>query len=281
MEGRDGAQDRRVLGTAAMGCAISSALLLAVVLWSTRTAAAAGMDAGGVDGGGGCGAVTAQGMCNGNTLSYCDSALGLQMYDCTTHYTATTRCIQIDQTLGNRCAEATGQPCVHNNGGGSPVQTLYCQGANAGCLEMNQDNVSCAVNIGPCTQGQVGMCLDMYKLMTQCNENQPYLVDCGGYGGACASGHCMHIPLGGYCDNQLFICDQDLRCFSNACVPTALPNPDASVADASADASIVDASGSGGKTNSGCSCVTPNTRPNGALIVVATVFVFARRKRVR
>jgi hypothetical protein len=244
-----------------------------------RLAIAQGMDAGPSDGGGPCGAVTTQGSCNGNVVTYCDTNLNqVVTYDCTMRYTATSRCVQIDPTLGYRCAEAAGNDCTFNDRGTSV--TLFCQGNAAGCLD-SSNHEKCAENIGPCTTAETGSCKGN-RLVFHCMENQPYLIDCASYMGTCAPQHCTNIPTGGPC-SATFSCAIGLQCVSGFCLPTQLPDAgeapaDTGVAlDGGAIATPDSGTGSSG-SKSGCSCAMSMRDPHSMrrsiaeLLVLGSVF---------
>src|SRR5437016_5276312 len=133
-----------------------SAAAIALWLMLPRAAMGQGTDAAVPDAGGGCGAVTPQGSCTGNVVTYCDINLNRVItIDCPMTYTPTTICTQIDPTVGFRCAEAVGQNCLFIDHG--TKITLHCQGMNAGCLEQS-NNARCTASIGPCMLPQIGTC---------------------------------------------------------------------------------------------------------------------------
>jgi hypothetical protein len=233
-------------------------------------------DAGAADGGA-CGAVTAQGSCNGNVVSYCDTNIGQAVtYDCTMRFSTSSRCIEIDPAFGFRCAEAVGSDCFIDDHG-TPL-TLFCQGQNAGCLE-KLSGVTCTENLGPCTPGQIGSCQGD-RLLQKCNADQPYFVDCASYGGTCSNRRCVDIPAGGLCDDQTLICADTSRCMKPVCIPLGHPDASEPALDAGADGGPtgVDGGASGpGDGKSGCSCsgniVPPPPRDRLAIMILLAAIV--------
>jgi hypothetical protein len=262
------------------------AIPLALLVFMPRIAVAqvdaSSQDTGAADAGGAggpCGSVTTQGSCSGNVVSFCDPQLHiLRSYDCTT-VTATSRCIQLDQTQDFRCAEMAGQSCL--SGQASNPTVLYCQGHSPGCLD-NLAHANCTENIGPCMIGAVGTC-NGNQLLLHCSEDQPYFVDCAAYSGTCSAADraCEGIMNLHPCNDQYLKCGTGLRCFMGACIPATFgtdagPAEDtgsSSGQDGGASGGGSDAAPSGGSSKSGCSCSTRRGADHaGWSVVMLTLF---------
>lgn len=171
-------------------------------------------DAGVVDAGVvGCGDVTAEGFCEADILTYCDvEADELVVVDCADAFPAReATCTDISVAYGSDCAVAVGEDCLLEDG-----TILFCQGTNPGCLD-NITGFACTTGLGPCTDADEGTC-DGDLLLSVCNVNQPFTVDCASYGGVCsdAQNACV-MDAGEFCDGVDFQCAAGLTCTDNTC----------------------------------------------------------------
>lgn len=246
----------------------------------------------------GCGAVTEQGFCTGDTLTYCDvDSSTVVVVDCATELGGMATCIEIDPVYGVDCAAAGGEECVVEDEEGN-LFTLFCQGTNAGCLDTVSTS-SCAPNIGPCVEADIGGC-DGTRLMLDCAINQPWLLDCAAVGATCdeTSSACVGVPEGGLCDDQTLVCAAGFVCNQNN--ECAVPTADAGVADsgandaagppdtgvrADAGVGLFDTGvssradgGGGSEEESGCGCDTTDLRPSALWLFVPALFALRLRR---
>lgn len=242
----------------------------------------------------GCGNVTPEGFCeNETTVVYCDTDTNSVISINCAGDVPTSRCIEINPTYGVDCAEAPGTACLAAGENGE-LFPLFCQGTMPGCLETQDDQV-CTENLGTCTADQVGSCTGD-RLLSECSEGQPYIVDCASYGAECESAACRGVDIGGYCDGIEFFCEADDLCVLNSCVPGQLPDsgvpaPDAGGGGGEEDAGIVtpgraDAGGGGNgggidEEDGGCGCTATDARSAGAGLAgaFALAMILALRKR--
>lgn len=179
-------------------------------------------DAGVPDGAGtepGCGDVTVQGFCAGDTLTYCDEGAEpgeaddeVVVVNCQTAYPEReTTCIEVTDAYGSDCAVELSGDCLLDDG-----TILFCQGADPGCLD-DRSGFTCTEGLGPCTSADEGRCFEE-RLLSVCVVNQPFVVDCPSYGGTCsgAEGACR-MPAGALCDGIDFICAAGLTCTNGTC----------------------------------------------------------------
>ena len=161
----------------------------------------------------GCGDVTAQGLCEGDVLTYCDEAADeLIIVDCSTAFTArAATCTEISEAFGSDCAVAVGEDCVLDDG-----TLLFCQGTSPGCFDTTA-GFACVEGLGSCVLEDEGTC-NGELLLAVCNVIQPFVVDCQSYGGTCSDvdDACL-MAAGAFCDGVDFKCRGGLTCSENTC----------------------------------------------------------------
>lgn len=137
--------------------------------------------------------------CDGTEVQWC-SDTGYQAVDC-----APSLCIEISADYGHDCAEAPGDVCVDENG------AYWCSGTEPGCVD-TPNGAFCEENTGGCTVDDESTCVDG-RYVWSCDEGQPALLDCNAYGGACVAGTgCNLLPVGSYCDDETYLCADNLEC---------------------------------------------------------------------
>lgn len=189
---------------------------LVVLLAPLGCPAPAPLDDGGViddAGAGECDGVTAEGFCEGDTLTYCDvDADEVITVDCADQLSPRdATCIEVNPTYGSDCAVAVGEDCLLDDG-----TILFCQGTDPGCLD-SVTGFACTEDLGPCTEAEEGTC-DGDLLLSVCVVDQPFVVDCASYGGACSEAEeaCV-MDAGELCDDVDFVCGPGLTCTDNEC----------------------------------------------------------------
>lgn len=177
----------------------------------------------------GCGTVTPEGECNGNTLLYCDTTATpneLVTFDCVSKIDPGAICQTISPEYGVDCALAPGTECVYADEN-DDLFFLFCQGAGAACVETATTSV-CSTGIAACTEDEIGACRGD-QAVVDCVEGQGWYLDCASLGGSCDTGSCVGIPEGGACGDGIecatgLVCDDAFTC-----APAA---PDAGTRDA-------------------------------------------------
>jgi MYXO-CTERM domain-containing protein len=255
------------------------ALLLSFI---PALASAQGMDAGtstGADGGppdaGGCGAVTLEGECQDNVVVYCDVELDeIVTVDCEVDYGPTAICQQISPEYGVWCALATGEQCIYEDAG--EFFTDFCQGTNAGCVETPEDG-TCMENVGSCTASDARTCRGQ-RLIYDCVETQPWVVDCEAFLGTCEDDHCS-VPASILCDDDVLVCEPGTTCGPLGLCEVVVQE-DAGVPDGGATPPDA-GTGSTGGGDEGCSCATSQQDRSSPylLVLVAAWFIVRRRGR--
>lgn len=257
--------------------ALSPAVALAEVGIPDVGDADAGPDSGPVDmgpapdgGGGPCDGLGPVPSCEGDTVAYCDEGQPVRA-DCTAAYPG-GRCRVVDSAFGAACAVPPGSGCLATGPGG--LEQLFCQGAGAGCVE-TQAGATCAEDVGACTGHTGDVCVGQ-RLKTGCLVNQPYLVDCPAFGGACEAGACVGLPSGALCDGATLRCGEGLLCGAlGVCERTA--SVDAGALDAAGPRDSGGGAGVGNEEDDGCTCLRASALPPFGLLLLAFAAVWAAR----
>lgn len=187
----------------------------------------------------GCGDVTAEGLCDGSVVTFCDvTADELITYDCADRATfpeETTQCTDVTDEWGVDCTVAPGGECAFFTDDGDFVWAPpLCRGTEPACLE-TAEAFECVENAGTCVEADIGTC-DGDTLVWSCAASQPFLIDCGSYGGTCSAAEeaCVELPAGAICDDALYQCAAGLDCQVGVCVEVG-GGDDAGVVDAGGD----------------------------------------------
>jgi hypothetical protein len=231
-------------------------------------------DAGPVDGGG-CGSVTFEGECLGPTVVvYCDMDQIVEI-DCTEIDPAAI-CLEINPTYGYDCAQPAGEACEFDFGGG--FEAVFCAGTDPGCVA-DAEGSSCEENVGPCVETDIDSC-DGDRLVLDCTEGQPYLLDCAGYLGTCDTDHCV-VPVPAFCDDVVLVCEPGAQCGAlGLCEP--IPAPDSGVRDTGStpgpDASADAGTGGMEEEDGGCGCSAGREGGGHALLTIGLLWWITRRR---
>ncbi len=171
---------------------------------------------------GDCGAVTPQGSCSGDTLTWCEAAgtatERVEQLDCTTGVLPSGVagvCAFIQASYGSDCASDVGQACRFVDAQGRPVIT-WCAGRQPACVFDDVNATSaCRASVGACTPAPAGQdfaptCVGSV-LALGCQQGQPFGPDCAAVGGTCNAGQCLGVAQGTRCDAR-FTCAAGLEC---------------------------------------------------------------------
>jgi len=188
----------------------------------------------------GCGTVSEQGSCQGNTAVYCyendldDGGTGTVDLDCDTLVANDNdfTCGTVSPDYGVDCMAASGTNCGFVDQQGNPL-FAFCQGADAGC-QLGSGGFTCATGLATCSNfpdgGVVPPTCVGPKLQVTCQVNQPVNYDCSAFGGTCENVQCINLVAGAPCDLPdagviVFVCANGLHCDplpdggGNACGP--------------------------------------------------------------
>ncbi len=177
----------------------------------------------------GCGTVTVQGQCTGNTVEFCDTTTNtLQTQDCSDSalgFPAGTQCGQVTPEYGVDCLRPAGQSCLFQDPNDTTQNVLVpCAGFQAGCAVNSAGNGTACVSAGfACADGQVtaaGACSGSRFLLgcfvtVGASDGQPFFFDCADVGGTCdvttsaTNTGCFIATPGATCVPGLSFCGAD------------------------------------------------------------------------
>lgn len=162
-----------------------------------------------------CGAVTAEGECDGTDAIWCDTASGnLQRVPCGDIIGdgSVVGACEVYSGFGSWCAMSDGDACAFQSGD----QNVYfaCATDSSGCV-----NGVCTAGVGACTpdgpdQATVE-CLDGANIQLGCASwAQSIAIGCAEIDPAstCANNACGNIGAGGTCDGEVAVCADGLTC---------------------------------------------------------------------
>ena len=169
----------------------------------------------------GCGDLTYQGECAGNTVRWCDDETNtVAEIDCAERFgdLATGTCEYFDEEFGHWCAVQVGDPCLFALGG-EPQAEFCVPGDGTACL-IGSEASECVTGVGSCEdEVDDGTCQgDIYIFV--CSITQIAGVDCAASGGTCDADldACVDLEAGAACGDlgvdgaEPFTCAEGLVC---------------------------------------------------------------------
>jgi hypothetical protein len=164
-------------------------------------------------GGGGCGNIDFEGVCDGDIMTYCNEGT-VETVDCGADGLS---CTYIAEGYGHDCATAPGADCYLESEQG--VMLMLCSGTQAACVFEGETKATCQENIATCGNEQP-LCAGNV-LVLPCDveiDVQALGFDCVSDGGTCAAAEgdsaarCVGLAEGSTCNAEGFICAEELVC---------------------------------------------------------------------
>jgi hypothetical protein len=159
----------------------------------------------------GCGAITEEGTCNQDVLTFCLEGEVVSA-NCAEFG---LNCGFVSPEYGSDCLTPVGEDCLFEGPNGLAIG--LCAGENAGCV-VDETEAACRSGVGTCDPAGDDVCSGDYLILL-CQVNQPFALDCAAFGGACDAneGACTGLPVGADCDEEVLLCAPGLFCAANTC----------------------------------------------------------------
>lgn len=165
-----------------------------------------------------CGAITAEGECQGTEAVFCNTQnstlVRVQCADLAGDGSIPAAACEVYPNYGSWCAFNDGDPCAFQTQDGTPIY-FACATDTSGCVDGQ-----CAAGTGACTpdtdpQNPTVACLDGGSLQVGCQPwSQPAVYTCAGISAnsTCANDVCGNVGSGDPCADGVAECGGGLTC---------------------------------------------------------------------